>query len=71
MGDFYLDPDRYIKLNVYTRHNGLDVFRDFQKTILEYENKICKKLVLYKFNKIFKEMLEAENIPLPFMLKRK
>ena len=42
-----------MKLNVYTRQNGRVVFKDFDILSNEYENKMCKKIIYYKFNKIF------------------
>ena len=60
-----------MKLNVYSRLSGKNVFKDFERTIQDYENKICKRIVLYKFNKIFVEMLEEHDGPMPFMLKKK
>ena len=54
MGDIHnLDPDRYMKLTVYQRENGRVVFRDFELLLTAYETKICKKIFMYKFSKIF------------------
>ena len=54
MGDLKnLDPNRYVKLNVYTKENGRIVFKDYDLLLETYENKICNKIILYKWDKIF------------------
>lgn len=54
MGDLQnLALDRYQKLHVYARENARIVFRDFEILLTAYETKICKKIILYKYNKIF------------------
>ena len=54
LGDIHnLDPDRYMKLNVYQRENARVVFRDFEYLLTAYETKICKKIYTYKYHKIF------------------
>lgn len=54
LGDIHnLDPDRYMKLNVYSRENARIVFRDFEILLTAYETKICKKIFAYKYTKIF------------------
>lgn len=54
LGDIHnLDPDRYMKLNVYSRENARVVFRDYELLLTAYETKICKKIFAYKYSKIF------------------
>lgn len=54
MGDLNnLDPNRYSKLNVFTKQNGKIVFKDFEIILDQYETKVCDKIIYYKFNKIF------------------
>lgn len=54
MGDLSnLDPNRYMKLNVYTRSSGKIVFKDYEILLDNYESKVCLKVIKYKFDKIF------------------
>ena len=54
MGDLNnLDPQRYAKLNVYTKLTGRITFKDYEILIENYEQYICEKIVQYKYNKIF------------------
>mgnify|MGYP006893255292 CR=1 FL=1 len=46
MGDLQnLDPNRYIKLNVYTKENGKIVFKDYELLLEAFETKICLKII--------------------------
>jgi hypothetical protein len=54
MGDLQnLDPNRYQKLNVFTRNVGTIIFRDYELLLDKYETKICGLIVTYKYDKIF------------------
>ena len=54
MGDLQnLDTNRYVKLNVYTKENGRIVFKDYDLLLEAYETKICNKIIIYKWDKIF------------------
>ena len=54
MGDLNnLDPQRYEKLNVYTKLTGRITFKDYEILIENYEHHICEKIVQYKYDKIF------------------
>ena len=54
MGDISnLDTNRYVKLNVYTKENGRIVFKDYDLLLDAYETKICNKIIVYKYEKIF------------------
>ena len=54
MGDLQnLDPNRYQKLNVFTRNVGTITFRDYELLLDNYETKICGLIVTYKYDKIF------------------
>lgn len=54
MGDLQnLNPNRYAKINVFTRKDGRIVFKDYEILIDLYETKLCGKIVQYKYDKIF------------------
>ena len=54
MGDLHnLDKGRYRKLTVFTKSSGKIVFKDLDILIDEYENKLCARIVKYKYDKIF------------------
>lgn len=54
MGDLdNLDPNRYMKLNIYTRQSGKIVFKDYEILLDAFETKVCTKILKYKYNKIF------------------
>jgi hypothetical protein len=51
MGDLQnLDPNRYQKLNVFTRNVGTIIFRDYELLLDKYETKICGLIVTYKYS---------------------
>lgn len=54
MGDIQnLDPNRYEKLNVYTKQTGKIVFKDYELLLESFETKVCMKIIHYKWDKIF------------------